>query len=117
MVAQDFISAVSTVQIPGSTIVSPGRRNLRYLNDRSAFDVFVRCEDAGSRPGFVGIEVKYHENMRDSSADHKPRYDEVAGAIGCFCDDRSRLMRAPIQQIWRDHLLAGITQIEGGYAD
>ena len=97
--------------------VSPGRRDPRYLNDRSAFDVFLRGEDSGSRPCFVGIEVKYHENLLGPAAEHKRRYDEVADAMGCFVDDRSRLKQAPIQQIWRDHLLAGITQIEDGYID
>ncbi|MDT8440833.1 MAG: hypothetical protein RQ723_04135 [Desulfuromonadales bacterium] len=96
---------------------SPGRGDPRYLNDRSAFDVFVRCEDAESRPGFIGIEVKYHENLQGPAAEHKPRYDEVADAMACFVDDRSRLRQAPIQQIWRDHLLAGITLIEDGYVD
>lgn len=97
--------------------VSPGRRDPRYLNDRSAFDVFVRCEDEASRPGFIGIEVKYHENLLGPAAEHKPRYDEVADAMGCFVDDHDRLKSAPIQQVWRDHLLAGITRIEDGYAD
>lgn len=97
--------------------VSPGRSDPRFLNDRSAFDVFVRCEDAESRPSFIGIEVKYHENLLGPTAKHKPRYDQVAEAMGCFVDDRSRLKSSPIQQIWRDHLLTGITQIEYGYAD
>jgi hypothetical protein len=97
--------------------VSPGRRDPRYLNDRSAFDAFVRCEDAGSRPCFIGIEVKYHENLLGPAAEHKQRYDEVADAMGCFVDDRSLLKQAPIQQIWRDHLLAGVTRIEDRYVD
>ena len=97
--------------------VSPGRRDPRYLNDRSAFDVFLRCEDASQRPCFVGIEVKYHENLLGPAGDHKPRYDAVAERMGCFPDDRSRLMSSPLQQIWRDHLLAGITRIQDGYVD
>ncbi|TLM99148.1 MAG: hypothetical protein FDZ75_00780, partial [Actinobacteria bacterium] len=50
--------------------VSPGRRDPRYLNDRSAFDVFLRCEDAELRPSFIGIEVKYHENLLGPAAEH-----------------------------------------------
>ena len=97
--------------------VSSGRRDPRYLNDRSAFDVFVRCEDADLRPCFLGIEVKYHENLLGRANTHNPRYDEVADAMGCFISDHSLLKRAPIQQIWRDHLLAGITRMQDGYAD
>jgi hypothetical protein len=97
--------------------MSPGRRDPRYLNDRSAFDVFVRCEDSNLRPCFIGIEVKYHENLRGPSGEHRSRYDTVADTMGCFVADRSRLKQSPLQQIWRDHLLAGITRIEDGYAD
>ncbi len=97
--------------------VSPGRRDPHYLNDRSAFDVFVRGVNSGSQTWFVGIEVKYHENLLGPAADHKQRYDEVTDAMRCFVSDHSRLKLAPLQQIWRDHLLAGITRIEDGYSD
>ena len=96
---------------------SPGRRDPRYLNDRSAFDVFVRCRDAHSAPCFMGIEVKYHENLIGTASEHKPRYDEVADLMGCFRDDRTSLKSSPLQQVWRDHLLTGITRIQDGYAD
>ena len=37
---------------------------------------------------------------------HYPRYDEIAGLMGCFrqetCD---QLQQKPLQQLWRDHLL------------
>lgn len=96
---------------------SPGRRKPRYLNDGSAFDVFIRCRNAAGEPCFIGVEVKYHENMRGRAGDHKVRYDEVASTMGCFRDDRLPLMQTPLQQIWRDHLLAGITRVEDGYSD
>lgn len=96
---------------------SPGRGNPEYLNDRSAFDVFVRCLNADGEPCFIGIEVKYHENLIGTASEHKPRYDEVADLMTCFPDKRKKLMSSPLQQIWRDHLLTGITRIKGGYAD
>lgn len=96
---------------------SPGRGDARYLNDRSAFDVFLRCRTAGGGRGFVGIEVKYHENLRGTAGGHKPEYDDVADKMGCFVADREPLMRSPLQQIWRDHLLVGVTQIVDGYDD
>lgn len=87
---------------------SPGRDDTRFTSDRSAFDVFVTYDTIRGGRGFVGIEVKYHENLRDKAASHKPRYDEVATGMGCFVDQRrADLRRRPLQQVWRDHLLAG----------
>lgn len=86
---------------------SPGRSDESYLGDRSAFDVYLPCRQRNGRCGFIGIEVKYHENLRGAAGKHKSRYDEVADQMGCFPTDRSRLKQAPLQQIWRDHLLAG----------
>lgn len=86
---------------------SPGRGDPRFTGDRSAFDVFVRYASAAGRPGFLGIEVKYHEALGDAPAEHRPRYDELADAMGIFPEDRAALKRRPLQQIWRDHLLAG----------
>ena len=96
---------------------SPGRRDPRYLNDRSAFDVFLRCCTAAGGKGFIGIEVKYHENLAGLAGGHKSEYDNVADKMGCFREDREPLKKSPMQQIWRDHLLAGITRIVDGYDD
>lgn len=86
---------------------SPGRGDDRFTGDRSAFDVFVRYTARTGARGFLGIEVKYHEGLRDDPATHRARYEEVAEAMRCFRSDRSALRAAPLQQIWRDHLLAG----------
>jgi len=96
---------------------SPGRGDARYLEDRSAFDVFLHCHTATGADGFIAIEVKYHENLAGKPGAHKTRYDEVADMMGCFSEDRRLLQTAPLQQIWRDHLLAGITRKVDGYAD
>jgi hypothetical protein len=38
----------------------------------------------------------------------EPVYDEVTAAMACFKADRlPSLRRKPIEQIWRDHMLAG----------
>jgi hypothetical protein len=87
---------------------SPGRRDERFSADKSAFDVFVEYKPASGRRGFLGIEVKYHENLKDPVAPHRARYDEVAQGMGCFDSARlPKLRQAPLQQLWRDHLLAG----------
>jgi hypothetical protein len=87
---------------------SPGKGDLRYTGDRSAFDVFIEHSTPTGKRGFVGIEVKYHEGLDDAAASHKPRYTEVADAMGCFAHEHHDSLRAkPLQQMWRDHLLAG----------
>jgi hypothetical protein len=35
----------------------------------------------------------------------------------CFNKDFETLKKSPMQQIWRDHLLAGITRVVDGYDD
>lgn len=86
---------------------SPGRRKERYTGDRSAFDVFIECKGQRAPRAFIGIEVKYHENLKGKPGTHKPRYDEIAREMGCFePKDMQRLKRSPLEQIWRDHLLA-----------
>ena len=95
---------------------SPGRRDPRYTGDKSAFDVFVSYELPSGRRGFVGIEVKYHEGLGDKEADHRDRYDEVADLMGVFKPDcRDTVKRRPLEQIWRDHLLAGALKTVDGY--
>ncbi len=88
---------------------SPGRGDAHYLGDRSAFDVYVEFTPRDGGSGFIGIEVKYHENLKGKSSGHKARYNEVADQMGCFRpeDCRDKLRSMPLQQIWRDHLLAG----------
>jgi hypothetical protein len=86
---------------------SPGRSDGRFTGDRSAFDVFVTYDSPAGKRGFLGIEVKYHEALGDPAAEHRPRYDAVADAMGCFVAERDALKEPPLQQIWRDHLLAG----------
>ena len=96
---------------------SPGRGDARYTGDKSAFDVFVRFAGP-TGPGFVGVEVKYHEALGDAAARHRPRYEALAAAMGCFrAESRDALRAKPLQQIWRDHLLAGAMLEVDDWAD
>ncbi|MGB2963678.1 MAG: hypothetical protein WBB69_06795 [Anaerolineales bacterium] len=88
---------------------SPGRGDDRYTGDRSAFDVYVSYLTESGGRGFLGVEVKYHENLKGKASPHRERYDQVAEIMGCFkIHHLSKLREQPLQQIWRDHLLAGI---------
>ena len=87
---------------------SPGRGDVAYTADRSAFDVFIEHSLPSGGNGFIGFEVKYHENLKVSAASFRPRYEEIAQAMACFSEPHLSLLRlAPLEQIWRDHLLAG----------
>ncbi len=97
---------------------SPGRGDPTYTGDRSAFDVFIPYEPARGGRGFIGIEVKYHEGLGDEEAAHRERYDEVAVEMGAFLRARlPDLKRRPLEQIWRDHLLAGALKSVDGYEE
>jgi hypothetical protein len=87
---------------------SPGRGVADYLDNRSAFDVFIEYEHRDGGPGFVGIEVKYHENLsKGKSNDVRQRALDVAAASGAFVDPASaRLTSLPLSQLFLDHLLA-----------
>lgn len=97
---------------------SPGRGNPRFTSDGTAFDVFVSYTIQGRCKGFVGIEVKYAENLEVEGALMRPRYEEVADAMDVFiADARERLRRPPLEQFWRDHLLAGslVLDVDSGF--
>lgn len=86
---------------------SPGRGNPNYLGNRTAFDVYLEHTRPDGGAGFIGIEIKYHENLQVSAADTRPRIGEVAEASGVFRPDSlDALSRPPLQQVWFDHLLA-----------
>jgi len=85
---------------------SPGRKNPKYTNDSSAFDVFIEYETEKEKKGFFGIEVKYAEDLNDEPSTHKDTYETISFASGIFeMSNINRLKEKPIQQIWRDHLL------------
>jgi hypothetical protein len=55
----------------------------------------------------MGIEVKYHENLRDKEAKLTERHEEVAVNSEVFIREQLvRLKKKPLEQIWRDHLVA-----------
>lgn len=104
------IDRVTSVQFEHS----PGRGDVSFTGDHSAMDVFVEYESKGKR-GFVGIEVKYAEHLKDDPATYKERYTEVASSSGAFTREGLQeltTMPRSMEQIWRDHLLClSITQV------
>ncbi len=85
---------------------SPGRKDLKYTGDSSAFDVFVEYLTTSGQLSFLGIEVKYAEHLKDNPSSHKERYEVISKESGFFdLSQLGKLKERPIQQIWRDHLL------------
>jgi hypothetical protein len=89
---------------------SPGRRDPRYLGNRTAFDAVFRHSTAAGRRGFIGIETKYHERPappKQLTPERRERYVEVAERSGVFRPGwRKALVETGLQQVWLDHLLA-----------
>ena len=86
---------------------SPGHGNSKFTGDYTAFDALIRYTDFHGCNGFVAFEIKYSENMREPMPELKPRYDELSDASGLFIDPNAAALRTnPLQQFWREHVLA-----------
>lgn len=112
----DYFSSIDEILFE----YNPARRDPRLTGDRSAFDVFVEYTSKFGKRGFIGIEVKYSETLRegadkvkdtighqfcDEQRTRKDRYEELSK--GLFSSDNfNKLEKLPYFQIWRDHLLA-----------
>lgn len=87
---------------------SPGRRDPRWLGDRTAFDaaLFLRHETGTT---VVGVETKYHERAPATrTKEIRAEYRRVAEHAGMFNEPRTidEVQGTPAEQVWRDHLLA-----------
>jgi hypothetical protein len=96
---------------------SPGRGNPNFTGDHTAFDALLRYSDCQGRNGFVAFEIKYSESMREPIPELKPRHAELSAASGLFSDPAPAALRTnPLQQLWREHLLAQ-SMIDNGLYD
>ena len=96
---------------------SPGRGNEAFIADQTAFDVLVAGQDRKGHRSFISIEVKYSESMNEPPATIRPRHEAVAAGSGLFKDPAHPSLRsAPIQQLWREHMLSQ-TMLENGLYD
>jgi hypothetical protein len=89
---------------------SPGRRDRRYLGNRTAFDAVLMHTTARGGRGFIGIETKYHERSERPKRlrpERLERYAELTKRSGAFRPGwEQALAETDLQQIWLDHLLA-----------
>lgn len=86
---------------------SPGRRDPRYLGNGTAFDVFIEYTAIDGSPRFLGIEVKYHEDLGVKAPNCGGRAQAVFHESGVFSGDAFATMTTGKNaQILLDHLLA-----------
>lgn len=87
---------------------SPGRRDIEYLGNKSAFDAAFVIESP-NRSAIIGVETKYHEHAKREPPPRTAalaRYIEVTERSEAFVDDwQARVIGTDLQQIWLDHLL------------
>lgn len=105
-----FVHTVERIQFEHS----PGRRDERFLADRSAADLAVHVTDPHGEPGTVFIEVKYSESMEGPAARMRDRYNEASKQVRLYDNPDSLILRAaPIEQIWREHMLSQLAVDNG----
>lgn len=93
---------------------SPGRRQDRFLNDGTAFDLAIRVITPEGEEGTIFVETKYSEDMSGPAARLRDRYDEVSRSAGLFVDPDSPMLRSlALEQLWREHMLAQLTVDQG----
>jgi len=96
---------------------APDRGNPAYTADFTAFDLLVQCRTTSGQRGFIAIEVKFTEALTESPARLRPRYDELSASSGCFKTPENPILRtAPLQQFWRQEMLAAALVQNGLYA-
>lgn len=86
---------------------SPGRKDPRYLSDRTAFDLAIHVATPEGEPGIVYAEVKLSEDLLGPVARWRERYSEALHEVRLYKDPDSPILRsAPVEQLFREHALA-----------
>jgi hypothetical protein len=106
----DFVYSVERIAFEHS----PGRRDERFLADRSAFDVAIHVTTSEGEPGIVYAEVKYSEDMTGPAARWRERYDQALNEVRLYKNPDSAVLRSPpIEQLMREHMLAQLSVDHG----
>jgi hypothetical protein len=105
-----FVRSVERIQFEHS----PGRRDERFLADRSAFDLAVQVITPSGEPGTIFIEAKFSEGMEGPAARMRDRYNDASKQVRLYDNPDSLILRAtPIEQIWREHMLSQLAVDNG----
>jgi hypothetical protein len=86
---------------------SPARGDETFTADGSAFDVFIGLHREDGTRTFLAIEIKYSEGLVEPEPRHRPRWDDLSVSSNLYRDpDDLALRKNPLQQLWREHMLA-----------
>ena len=77
-----------------------------YLDDRTAFDVFVEYLDISGTKSFIAIEVKYTETFSPKEYECKIYKDFTISENSPFRGSVNELKKSKFNQLWRNTLLA-----------
>jgi hypothetical protein len=106
----DFVKQVHGIRFE----TSPGRREPRFLNDGTAFDLALDVTTPNGKNGTIFLETKFSETMDGPAARHRERYDTASRQVGLFVDPDAAILRSlALEQLWREHMLAQLTVDEG----
>lgn len=85
-----------------------------FLDDRTAFDAFIRYRRSDGSKGFVAVETKYTEPFSPQEY-RTDRYDHITATSGWFIapDSGERLARKATNQLWRNVMLAAALEQDG----
>ncbi|MGJ4899132.1 PGN_0703 family putative restriction endonuclease [Bradyrhizobium oligotrophicum] len=105
----DFIQSVERIAFEHS----PGRRDDRFLADRTAFDLAIHVTTPEGESGIVYAEVKYSEELT-TVARWRERYDQALKEVRLYKDPESTVLRSPlVEQLMREHCLAQLSVDHG----
>jgi hypothetical protein len=99
----DSVARLKSIQFE----TSPGRRDERFTGDNTAFDLVATVTTPRGTRAFVGIEVKFAESMKYQVRPIAERINQLADQAQLHRDPRgSALRQVPLEQLFRQHLLA-----------
>lgn len=111
--APGFVQRVTEIHFEHA----PERGSPKFLADYTAFDVLAKCVTPAGENAFVAIEIKYTEGLCEPEPRMRPRYDEVSSSCGLFKDGTAPNLRCnPLQQLWRQLMVAHLMVEHGLYA-
>lgn len=94
-----------------------------YLDDNTAFDVFLSARNDDGAAAGIGVEVKYTEKSypygdlerkRMFDPNDKSPYHRVTGESGLFIPGAiTKLREIKLKQTWRNHLLGEAMKLKG----
>ncbi|MBR1154301.1 PGN_0703 family putative restriction endonuclease [Bradyrhizobium sp. JYMT SZCCT0428] len=106
----DFVNDVLAIRFE----TSPGRREERFLNDGTAFDLAIEVTTPDGESATIFTELKYSESMEGPAARYRERYDQASREVGLYIDpDASMLRSLALEQLWREHMTATLAVNEG----